>query len=266
MKHGPIVRVVVAVVVMIFIAVSWWQTGKADLTWVRLSSTAIFVSAAILGLWDVWLWRTPLVQRIPVVPRCVRGTWKGQLASNWRHPDRPDQPVVGEVYLVVKQTSTSIEAKLVTCASQSNSTVAKIAVINNNILLTYIYMSEPDLRVQQMSKIHYGTTVLEVIGSPSRRMKGRYWTDRGTSGELNFNQYRRKIAGDFEEAVELFSNERSTEAIADMERVGLEATSTVARWPRRTASLRVPSSCRRGSSRPMTPGPRSGRPRSARSA
>ena len=74
MKRTVIVRVVAAVVVAVFVAGAWLTDGKLDLGWARFFSTAVLVASLILGLWDVWLWRLSVVQRIPGVPRRIRGT------------------------------------------------------------------------------------------------------------------------------------------------------------------------------------------------
>lgn len=62
------------------------------------------------------------------------------------------------------------------------------------------------MRHEEISRMHHGSAAMEISGQPARRIKGRYWTDRGTKGELNFSSHNKKVADDFEEAVSLFHN------------------------------------------------------------
>ena len=52
--------------------------------------------------------------------------------------------------------------------------------------LTGIYRNEPDLQIMERSPIHNGAFVLEVEGHPNSptTLKGHYWTDRLTKGEM----------------------------------------------------------------------------------
>jgi hypothetical protein len=53
--------------------------------------------------------------------------------------------------------------------------------------------------------MHHGSTALDLSGTPVKRLKGRYWTDRDTRGELDFTERSKKIVDDFEEASGLFT-------------------------------------------------------------
>jgi hypothetical protein len=71
-------------------------------------------------------------------------------------------------------------------------------------MLTYLYLNRPDMRVEHRSRMHHGSTVLDISGSPSERLKGRYWTDRDSKGELDFTERVSKLAEDFDTATRLF--------------------------------------------------------------
>jgi hypothetical protein len=45
-----------------------------------------------------------------------------------------------------------------------------------------------------------GGAILEIVGNPATKMKGRYWTDRSSRGELIFGEHPPEIAQSFEEA------------------------------------------------------------------
>jgi SMODS-associating 2TM, beta-strand rich effector domain len=166
----------------------------------------VLAATLVLALWDVWLWRLPWVQRIPIagVPRSARGTWKGTLTSFWVDPATGTSPAPKTVFLVVRQTATLISVRLLTDESSSTSSLANISAIDGTCVLTYLYLNKPEMRVEHRSRIHHGSTVLDISGSPVRRLKGRYWTDRDSKGEIEFGERTKKLADDFVEAAAMF--------------------------------------------------------------
>ena len=70
--------------------------------------------------------------------------------------------------------------------------------------LDYMYLNRPDSRLEGRSRMHHGSTALDITGRPPTRLKGRYWTDRDTKGELDFTERRKHAADDYEQAAALF--------------------------------------------------------------
>jgi hypothetical protein len=204
MKQRNIVQVIAAVVVIVF-AVGIWSSGdKVDLGWLRYYSTAVFVATALLLLWERWLWKLPLVQRLPGVPRNVAGTWKGTLTSFWIDPSTDKTPAPKPAYLVVRQTATAVSVILLTDESKSSSSLGRVSGSDGLLSLDYLYLNRPDSRVEHRSRMHHGSTSLDITGRPAKRLKGRYWTDRDSKGELDFTERRAQATDDFDEAAELF--------------------------------------------------------------
>lgn len=204
MKLTITIRVVVGVVIAIFLVEAWLREGRPDLTPSRFFSAAVFVSVAIFNIWDFWLWRLPLVQRIPGVPRSVRGTWKGILTSLWIDPATKTAPPLKTAYLVVRQTASRVTVKLFTDESRSSSALASVSEVDGSWMLTYLYLNKPDMHVEHRSRMHHGSAVFDVTGNPASHLKGRYWTDRDSKGELDFSGRRSSLADDFDEAQSLF--------------------------------------------------------------
>ncbi|MEE1794373.1 hypothetical protein PUR28_26970 [Streptomyces sp. BE308] len=204
MKRTIAIRVIVAVVVVVFVVGTWVEDGRPDLAALKFFSAAVLISTVVFNLWDFWLWRLPLVQRIPGVPRSVRGTWKGTLTSFWVDPSTGNSPEPKTVYLVVQQTGSLVIVKLLTDESSSTSALANVSEVDGSILLTYLYLNKPDMRVEHRSRIHHGSAVFDVSGNPTRRLRGRYWTDRDSKGELDFTERSSKLVDDFKEAGNLF--------------------------------------------------------------
>lgn len=204
MKRTITIRVMVAVVVVVFVVGTWLQQGQLDLALLKFFSIAVLVSTAVFNLWDFWVWRLSFVQRIPGVPRSIRGTWKGTLSSFWVDPVTGKSPDPKDAYLVVRQTGSWVVVKLLTDESRSTSALADVSEVDRSFVLTYLYLNKPDMRVEHRSRMHHGSSVFDISGCPARRLKGRYWTDRDSKGELEFSQRSKKLADDFAEAASFF--------------------------------------------------------------
>jgi hypothetical protein len=139
------------------------------------------------------------------MPRCIRGTWKGEVASLWNDPQTGEKPSQIEGYLVVRQTFKGVSVNLMTKESTSYSSLAQVVNADGTTVLSYLYLNQPRAVARERSPIHHGSAVLEVAGKPACRLSGRYWTDRDSRGELKFEQRCHRIADDFAEAASFFS-------------------------------------------------------------
>jgi len=205
MNRRLLVQVVTAVVVLVF-AVGIWSTGDTvHPGWLRFFSAAVLVATIVLGIWDRWLWGLPLIQRLSRVPRDVRGTWRGTLTSFWEDPVTRARPGPTTVFLVIRQSASQVTVVLLTEESSSRSSLASLSDEGTGASLTYMYLNRPDSRVEHRSRMHNGSAFLEISGRPATRIRGRYWTDRDSRGELDFDQRAPQIAEDFREASMLFA-------------------------------------------------------------
>lgn len=207
MKRTVIVRVVAAIVLSVFSIGTWVTSGELNVGWLRFFSAGVFVATLFLAAWDLWIWRLPIAQHVPGVPRCVRGTWKGTLTSFWQDPATGERVAPKTAYLVIRQTSTLVSAKLLTDESKSSSSLASVSVPDGTAVLDYLYLNRPKASVEDRSRMHHGSTVLDIVGNPAKRLDGRYWTDRDSRGELLFTERSSRIAEDFTDAETLFTKE-----------------------------------------------------------
>ena len=179
--------------------------GHPDLAWLRFASVAAFFAVMLLEVWERWAWKWPLLQRLPTVPKSVSGTWKGKLTSYWIDPATGSAPQERVAYLVVRQTYSTLTLTLLTEESKSSSSVASIDLSpDGSWAITQAYLNQPDMRVEHRSRMHRGAAVLDIIGSPAATLRGRYWTDRDSKGELEFLERRSTRVDDYRSASELF--------------------------------------------------------------
>ncbi len=203
LSHASIQATAIIVIAVFFVGL--WASGEeVKVGWLRFYSAAVFVAVGALTVFDRWLWRTRLLQRLQFVPPDLRGTWKGVLASEWNDPTTGPAPALKTVYLVIRQTVSQVSAALLTDESRSASSLAKTSRADGSVRLDYLYLNQPALRVEHRSRMHRGSTVLDVAGNPAKRLHGRYWTDRDSKGELTFTERRLKYADDFTHAEEMF--------------------------------------------------------------
>jgi hypothetical protein len=203
-KRQVLIRVVASVVVVVFAVGIWSTGGNLDLGWLRFFSAAVLVATVVLWLWETLIWRSRLAQRIPSVPRDINGTWKGTLDSFWIDPKTGKSPAPKPAYLVVRQSASTVSAILLTDESKSVSSMGLVSSGAGIASLDYIYLNRPDPHVENRSRMHHGSASLDIIGSPATRLRGRYWTDRDTRGELDLSERKKEKADDFEEAQSLF--------------------------------------------------------------
>jgi hypothetical protein len=204
MKRRLTIQIVAGIVVIVFVVGTWLKSREIDLGWLKYFSIAVFLASLVFALWDVLIWRIPLIQKVPGIPRSVRGTWKGTLTSFWIDPTTGVRPPPKTVYLVVRQTASTVSVKLLTDESRSSSSLGEVREIDGSSVLAYLYLNKPEMNVEHRSRMHHGSTVLDIHGSPAARLHGRYWTDRDSKGELDFVQRTNRLADDFIGAASLF--------------------------------------------------------------
>jgi hypothetical protein len=204
MSRGAAVRVVATVVVVVFGLGIWLTGGKPDLGWLRFFSAAVLAATAFLWLWETVAWKLPIAQQFDSVPRDVSGTWKGLLESFWTDPATGQRIAPKTVYLVVRQTASTVKVILLTDESKSVSSLGIVSGTDGVASLDYMYLNRPDAKVEHRSRMHHGSTSLDIAGRPATRLRGRYWTDRDTRGELDFPERRGEKVETLRDAEALF--------------------------------------------------------------
>ena len=158
-------------------------------------SVVVAALSIALPLWDKWLWKLRVLHPWAVSRPDLRGTWRGELTR------ANVEPIT--IFLVVEQSFSSIELRTFTAESRSASMAASLAKAEGQYLLAYVYRNEPDLLLQHHSRIHRGAVWLWVQGEASTELRGAYWTDRDTKGELHFQRVSRRLVSDHASALAL---------------------------------------------------------------
>ncbi len=199
------IQVIIAVAILVFAVGIVVTGGSPNPRWLQFYSYAVLAAVVVLTLWDRWIWRWRVSQRFSWVPRNIGGTWGGALTSQWIDPKTGNPPPTKPAYLVVRQTASSVSATMFTDEMRSRSSLGMVSGYDGAASLEYMYLSRPDSSVEHRSRMHHGSTSLDIVGAPAKRLKGRYWTDRDSKGELDFRKHTSKYADDYESAAELIS-------------------------------------------------------------
>lgn len=134
----------------------------------------ISVTVIFACIYEKWLWRYNPLQKTPVLSKKYTGTLK----SSYDNIER-------EASLQVKQTLFTVQIILTSGESKSKSISSSLDDILGEQQLTYCYLNTPNAEVRHRSEIHYGTAMLSV--DDPKVLKGQYFTDRKTIGDMVFN-------------------------------------------------------------------------------
>lgn len=136
-----------------------------------------------------WFWRAKLFQGWLVPFPNLQGKWEGELKSTWINPETGEgvQPIRVEMSIV--QDFSHICCSIRTGESTSKSYIANFNLDSESCTkyLIYSYANKPRAEVRNRSEMHNGTAYLEVLNNGTK-LKGDYWTDRKTTGELELRK------------------------------------------------------------------------------
>jgi hypothetical protein len=178
-----------------------------SISWLRYISTVTGILLLLLGTFDKWLWRLSFLQGWFVKRPIIRGTWQAILRSKWVDPatGKCIEPVNG--FMVIRQTYSSLSLRLLTDESSSELIGAEVITLSDGTMrMAGVYRNEPRQLLRERSSMHNGAILLEIIGRPVTCLRGHYWTDRNTSGEIELKNRRNEIFHDYETAKKHFDS------------------------------------------------------------
>lgn len=161
--------------------------------WLAPIGPAVTVAGIGLALFNRWVWHFPLIRMLHGRP-VLRGTWHGELASQWINPQTgrgiPPDP---DVFLAIRQTFWTVSVRLITNESKSQSVTASLRDTGHGVYeLVYVYTNTPRVSVRDRSEVHYGAVVLAAPVDRAAGLEGHYFTDRNTRGEMRFGRHFKK--------------------------------------------------------------------------
>jgi SMODS-associating 2TM, beta-strand rich effector domain len=191
----------VIVVLAIWVLVSVFQGVSRPTHLFGTLSYVVSGTSCILLIWERWLWQCGIFRPWLTDRPVLRGTWKGEVRSNWPAPDAWIASGPIEAYLVIRQTFSSLDVRMFSLESESISLSASLVFVAPGLqTLFVVYRNEPRSLLLERSPVHYGGLRLHVRGSHVERLDGNYWTDRLSKGEVDFVARVKKTSIDFNSA------------------------------------------------------------------
>lgn len=164
--------------------------------WLRPLSIVTGGLLMALAAFDKRLWRLRLLHGWFVHRPDVNGTWRVII--------RPvNNPGVSQVdgFMVIRQTFSTLSLRLLTAESSSELLAGSVVrAPDETYSLAGVYRNDPRLAVRDRSPIHHGGILLQVIGDPPAALKGHYWTDRSSCGEIELADRDPRVFHDFDSA------------------------------------------------------------------
>lgn len=187
-KGKPLLYATLIISAVIWSIIAAIQTADLNsiASFVRTLPTVAFFDLLVWFAFRTWLWRWSLFRGWLVPFPDLSGTWHGLLHSTWRDPESGDRVAPIPAILTVRQTYDNVSCVMRTAEMVSRSVAEDFYIDEGNQVrvLVFSYSSNPRMTVSDRSKPHRGTAVLEIIEREPRKLKGDYWTDRKTTGEI----------------------------------------------------------------------------------
>lgn len=172
-------RVVIALAAAAWAAIILIGGGDLEAEWMRPLGLASSIVVFLILVFDRWGWRWPVVRRLVRRP-VLRGTWKTELRSSYG--GRADEVI--EAYLVVRQTLSTITARMLFDRSQSTSMSAELVCEDDRWTLYYLFRSEKHALEPTDNSPARGAAHLTIGRSPRLHLEGDYWMEHGTRGRI----------------------------------------------------------------------------------
>jgi len=157
----------------------------------KVVSADLLVIAAFVK----WGWKHKVFRGWLVPFPDLNGTWKGTIRSDWIDSEAKGKLAPIPTILTIKQTFFRISCVMRTHEMASHSYIEGFLIDPERQirLLSYTYTSKPRQAVADRSAPHDGTTLFEIVEASSTKLKGRYWTERKTTGEIHLDYHSKAL-------------------------------------------------------------------------
>jgi len=181
------IQIIVAIVAAVWLIFALLEGQPLLPTPLKLYSVGVTAATFAFLAYERYLWKWPLVRRFTGLPN-LDGTWRGTLVSSYLRDGQPIPPI--PTVLRIKQTAASISVTLMTAESSSISEQAKlIREADGRWRLSWLYANTPRQSVRHRSERHQGACYLYIGSSSADGLRGEYFTDRLTLGELHMTEW-----------------------------------------------------------------------------
>lgn len=195
------INIFVVLTVLIWWLINFISGNNLNYQILKPFTSVAAVLVILYNLFELYVWKWKFINPFFVKKPNIEGTWKISLISNWVNPATNQRNEPSIVYLAIRQTFSTVNARLYTNNSESEELWTNLIKTNDKrYKLVSVYQNIPQRIFREKSPIHFATFIKNVNGDVSRSLKGNYWTDRGTAGETYSTGHSKKYYFSFKEA------------------------------------------------------------------
>lgn len=186
---AKVVRFTVLATGLVYTVVLYISNIQLDTPTKRAIAYLPTIASLMVVGYEKWLWKLPLIRKTHTRPR-LDGLWRATIEPD---PDShiPDGGNTGpiEAYVVIEQSLWSTAICLYTEESESHSMAASFVKRHDSSqqTLSFTYDNEPRRRHTNRSPRHIGACELYPSNGTPNSMRGKYYTDRFTAGEISLS-------------------------------------------------------------------------------
>ena len=192
---------------LIVFSIALWVLGAlltgADFTLsgslLRPIGPVLLAVGLVITVFDLWLWPLRILYPWFVDRPDLRGTWQASFVSSYVRPGESEPVGPVEALFVIRQTFSSLHIRMLTAESSSNTVRATVSrEPDGSHLILGIYENRPREEVSHRSAMHVGAMWLTGDGRLPDTLRGFYWTNRATRGDLTLKSRGRELQSSFE--------------------------------------------------------------------
>jgi hypothetical protein len=202
-KKEVLIYLSLGLILLIWVGVLRATGSPRSINWEAITKLpdVVTVFVVISFVFTKWLWRISWFRGWLVRFPDLQGTWEGELQSTWENPETRERPAAIKMFLVVRQTFSTISCTMFTKESVSYSRAAQLAKDEETeaISLSFNYTNRSKATIRAKSAIHDGAAHLRIVTVPSRMLEGEYWTGRCTTGDMKLRFHSRELLEAFPE-------------------------------------------------------------------
>lgn len=163
----------------------------------------VTIDLLLIALFVKWGWKLSFLRGWLVLFPNLNGTWLGHIYSDWVNPETGEKVPPIPVMLTINQSFSHISCVMHTGEMKSFSYSEGFNIDQDKQIkqIAYVYTSKPRISLKERNLPHDGAITFNIIEQPSYKLKGRYWTERKTTGEIELSFHSKEILEEIPDSV-----------------------------------------------------------------
>lgn len=192
-------------ILLVFSGLVWFGIAMANglnmrslVDFMRPIPDVVTADLLLVSVFTKWLWRCRFFRGWLVPFPNLNGTWQGYIQTNWKDTEGKTPGPITAI-LTINQSFARISCVMRTGEMESHSYLEGFCIDNGAQVrqLCYSYTSRPKTSLRERSTPHDGTLLLNIIGTPVRKLEGEYWTQRQTIGTVSLTYRTAELLDEF---------------------------------------------------------------------